>query len=160
MIHKKYLHSHQKSPNNPNPANNATGAWTETILSWDCFDPNEEDTLTYDVYFGTDSSPTCASTGQTAKTYDPGTLATDTTYYWRVDVSDGTHEVEGDVWSFATGFEYNFATYTVTLEDGDSYGFYTSEKGKFTGGDLYYLTVDGHGVNIDQKCIKTSNKIA
>ncbi|MBO8166587.1 MAG: leucine-rich repeat domain-containing protein, partial [Kosmotoga sp.] len=108
-----------EKPSNPNPANNATGVWTETILSWDCFDPNVEDTLTYDVYFGTDSSPTCVSTGQTAKTYDPGTLATGTTYYWRVDVSDGTHEVEGDVWSFTTTSIVGNILFEEDFETGD-----------------------------------------
>jgi hypothetical protein len=93
--------------------------WTETTLSWDCANPNGEDTLTYDVYFGTDSSPTCVSTDQTKNTYDPGTLATDTTYYWKIDVSDGTHEVEGDVWSFTTTSIAGNILFEEDFETGD-----------------------------------------
>ena len=35
-------------------------------------------------------------------TYTPGTLALDTTYYWRVDEFDGATTHTGDVWSFKT----------------------------------------------------------
>jgi hypothetical protein len=35
-------------------------------------------------------------------TYDPGKLELATTYYWRVDESDGTNTYKGEVWSFTT----------------------------------------------------------
>jgi len=34
--------------------------------------------------------------------YSPGTLASDTVYYWRVDQFDGLATHKGDVWSFRT----------------------------------------------------------
>ena len=34
--------------------------------------------------------------------YDPGGLQNGTTYYWRVDASDGTTTVKGGVWTFTT----------------------------------------------------------
>jgi hypothetical protein len=53
----------------------------------------------YNIYFGTTSSPTYA--GNTpANTYNPGTLAPGTTYYWRVDAVTQNGIVTGPVWSF------------------------------------------------------------
>ena len=64
----------------------------------------------HDIYFGTDQAAVANETGGTFKinqpttTYDPGALATNTTYYWRVDEIevDKTTKHEGDVWSFTT----------------------------------------------------------
>jgi len=39
---------------------------------------------------------------QAAATYNPGALASDKTYYWRVDEFDGAATHKGDVWSFTT----------------------------------------------------------
>jgi len=62
------------------------------------------------VYFGTSQTDVANGTGgtlkssqQTTKTYEPGTLALDTTYYWRIDEFDsGTTKYPGNVWSFTT----------------------------------------------------------
>ena len=63
----------------------------------------------HDVYFGTDETAVANGTGNTSKgnlpgtSYDPGPLAENTTYYWRVDeidTSDMKHD--GQVWSFTT----------------------------------------------------------
>ena len=45
-----------------------------------------------------------ASTGmlQATATYDPGLLAHETVYYWRVDEFDGAKTIKGNVWSFTT----------------------------------------------------------
>ncbi len=39
---------------------------------------------------------------QDANSFNPGTLAISTTYYWRIDEVNGPNTVTGDVWSFAT----------------------------------------------------------
>ncbi len=39
---------------------------------------------------------------QTGTTFDPGTLAAVTTYYWRIDEANGPETIRGDVWSFTT----------------------------------------------------------
>ena len=39
-------------PSNPDPADGATKASGEVMLSWDCSDPNNGDNVTYDVYLG------------------------------------------------------------------------------------------------------------
>jgi sulfatase modifying factor 1 len=89
-------------PSNPVPANQATGQFTDVNLAWTCSDP-DGDPLTYDVYFGTASTPPQVSTGQSGASYDPGTLSNNQTYYWRVVAHDDQgHETLGLTWSFRT----------------------------------------------------------
>jgi hypothetical protein len=91
---------------NPNPADGAKWVAADAELSWSAGATASK----HDVYFGTDQTAVANGTGgtlkspqQTAKTYGPGTLALDTTYYWRIDEFDlsGT-KYPGKVWSFAT----------------------------------------------------------
>jgi hypothetical protein len=63
----------------------------------------------HDVYFGTDEAAVANGTGDTFKgsvadtTFDPNTLARETTYYWRIDeIDSGGTTHEGDLWSFTT----------------------------------------------------------
>jgi hypothetical protein len=44
--------------------------------------------VTYDVYFGTSTSPPLFSNDQLGTTYDPGTLGYDTKYYWKIIATD------------------------------------------------------------------------
>jgi len=68
------------------------------------------DALSRNVYLGTDRDEVAAGTGDTFKgkvdaltTFDPGGLAGDTVYYWRIDEMDSGGDVmTGDVWSFQT----------------------------------------------------------
>jgi hypothetical protein len=91
---------------NPNPADGAKWVAADAELSWSAGATASK----HDVYFGTDQTAVANGTGgtlkspqQTAKTYGPGTLALDTTYYWRVDEFDsGGTKYPGKVWSFAT----------------------------------------------------------
>ena len=39
---------------------------------------------------------------QSSTSYNPGTLASNTTYYWRIDEVNGIDTVKGDLWSFTT----------------------------------------------------------
>ncbi|MFI5253191.1 MAG: FISUMP domain-containing protein [Bacteroidota bacterium] len=90
-------------PSNPNPGNGATGISTSTILSWSCSDP-ENDTLVYDVYFGTDNPPaTKISSGQTDTSLYRSGLSNGTIYYWNVIAKDNhNNSTTGNVWSFTT----------------------------------------------------------
>ena len=59
----------------------------------------------FGVYFGTDPAEVENATGAAPsgkRTFDPGTLELNTTYYWRVDSFDGAAWSTGDVWSFTT----------------------------------------------------------
>ena len=94
------------TPYNPSPSNHATGVSIYADLSWSGGDPDAGDTVTYDVYFGTSSSPPPVSNDQSATTYDPGTLSYSTTYYWKIVATDnhGASTI-GDRWDFTTGIE-------------------------------------------------------
>jgi uncharacterized repeat protein (TIGR01451 family) len=88
------------APSNPEPPNTATMIPLDQTLRWQGGDPNN-DTVTYTVAFGaTNPPPIVAET--TTKTYIPGMLALDTTYYWRITATDGLSKVVGSLWSFTT----------------------------------------------------------
>ncbi|HBG28103.1 MAG: hypothetical protein A2Y10_18520 [Planctomycetes bacterium GWF2_41_51] len=84
---------------NPAPANGAVNiAASGTTLSWSA----GVSAASHNVYFGT-TNPPAFLVNQTAASYNTGTLAQDTTYYWSVDeVEDAEHIYTGSVWSFST----------------------------------------------------------
>ena len=84
----------------PSPSNSATGVSTTADLSWTA----GSGTNSHNVYFGTDSTPdeTEYKGNQAGTTYDPGTLAYGTTYYWRIDEVGPGGTTTGTVWSFTT----------------------------------------------------------
>ena len=95
------------TPSNPNPENGASEVSIEKVLLWLGGDPNSGDTVTYDVYFGTNSPPPLVDT-VTQAAYDPGTMPLDTTYYWQIVAEDGEGlTATGPIWSFTTEKEPN-----------------------------------------------------
>ena len=96
-------------PDNPSPTDDATGISINADLSWAGGDPDPADTVTYDIYFGTNATPALNETigpypaTQSSITYDPGPLAGDTTYYWKIIATD-SHNIstEGPLWDFIT----------------------------------------------------------
>lgn len=91
-------------PSNPTPAAGAVDQSVDVNLSWTGGDPNG-DSVTYDVYFEADDSTPDAlvSSRQTGTSYDPGTLASSTTYYWQIIARDSGGKVTtGPIWSFVT----------------------------------------------------------
>jgi phosphodiesterase/alkaline phosphatase D-like protein len=82
---------------NPNPVNGATGVAITATLSWTA----GSGATSHDVYFGT-TSPGALIGNQAAATYNPGTLAYGTTYYWRIDEKNANGTTTGVVWSFTT----------------------------------------------------------
>ena len=99
----------------PSPANGVKFARPEQDLLWE---PGIG-TLFHTVYFGEsfdEVNDAVAGGFMTADaTYDPGPLAADTTYYWRVDEFAGTVPLKGDVWSFTTVPEVAVTDPNLTL---------------------------------------------
>jgi hypothetical protein len=90
-------------PSAPSPTNGSTGVSINADLSWQGGDPDAGDTVTYDVYFGTSSSPSIVSHNQSSLSYDPGTLAYSTYYYWKIVAWDNHGlSTEGPLWHFTT----------------------------------------------------------
>jgi hypothetical protein len=95
------------TPSDPDPEDGETDISIEKIIKWIGGDPNSGDTVTYDVYFGTTTPPPFDET-VTLTAYDPGTMALETTYYWKIVSEDSegltTH---GPIWTFTTEKEPN-----------------------------------------------------
>jgi len=83
---------------NPNPANGATNVSISADLSWTA----GSNAVSHDVYFGTTSPPPFIH-NQTSTTFNPGTMASYTTYYWRIDEVNPSGTTTGTVWTFRTG---------------------------------------------------------
>jgi hypothetical protein len=83
----------------PNPANSATDVSLTQDINWTA----GSGATSRDVYFGAVNPPvTKVIADGTALTYDTGTMATSTTYYWRVDEKNAGGTTTGTVWSFTT----------------------------------------------------------
>jgi len=82
---------------NPNPADGATEVSTTADLSWTA----GSGATSHDVYFGTTNPPPFIG-NQAATTFDPGTSAPSTTYYWRIDEVNAWGKTTGTVWHFTT----------------------------------------------------------
>ncbi|MHC4496049.1 MAG: LamG-like jellyroll fold domain-containing protein, partial [Planctomycetota bacterium] len=139
---------------NPQPANGAVDVQMIATLSWTPAD----NAASHELYFGADADAVKNATTASpeyigpralgAESYDPGGLAWDSSYAWRVDevYPDGT--VKGLVWSFATA---DF----ILVDDFESYndidppdpnsnrifdkwidGFGTTDNGALVGNDL------------------------
>ena len=86
----------------PFPADGARHVFPDdTTLNW----TKGLNAKLHTVYFGDNFDD--VNSGATAiprgtPNYSPGTLASDTVYYWRVDQFDGLATHKGDVWSFRT----------------------------------------------------------
>jgi hypothetical protein len=97
------INSSPNLPGTPIPADGATNVSLQTVLSWQCSDP-DGDTLSYNVYFGINPDPGYASFYQSPTTYNPGTLSPNTKYYWKIIAYDNVYEeAVGPIWSFTTG---------------------------------------------------------
>jgi hypothetical protein len=84
------------------PADGATDVSISQILYWQCSDP-DGDALTFDVHFGQSSPPAAVSTGQSGESYNAGTLAYSTLYYWKIVAKDpGNKTTSSAEWSFTT----------------------------------------------------------
>jgi len=93
---------------NPQPANGATDAQMTGKLSWTA----ATTAVSHDVYFGTDKDAVRNATKASpefkgnktlgSESLDPGKLAWQSDYYWRVDAVYNAGPVKGLVWGFTT----------------------------------------------------------
>jgi PKD repeat protein len=91
-------------PSNPSPPDNATSQSVDVDLSWTGGDP-DGDSVTYAVYLEPDDTTpdVLLSDNQVATSYDPGTLNTDTHYYWQIVATDSHGATTtGPIWEFST----------------------------------------------------------
>ena len=123
------------APSNPAPSDRATNQPLITTLSWDCSDP-DGDSLTYDVYFGTSSSPTTrVATNQSDRKFVMPNLLRGATYYWKVVARDSEGATtEGQVWKFTTQSAPTASSYTPSNIVPPMV---LVEKGSFTMGDTW-----------------------
>ena len=82
----------------PNPPNGGSNVSAQSELQWS----SGVGAASHDVYFGT-STPPAFQGNQTATVFDPGTLAAETTYSWRIDGVNDAGTTTGPQWSFTTG---------------------------------------------------------
>ena len=92
------------------PANGATNQCLNSTLSWNAGDQNPTG---YDVYFGTSFAnvSTCnvaakLASNQPGVYFDPGALATNTTYYWKIISKNGSGDLpcgSATTYAFTTG---------------------------------------------------------
>lgn len=115
-------------PFNPSPENASAGNSVSISLSWSASDP-ENDSLTYDFYFGTENPPALWYSGISTNVlyfYD-SYLEYFTKYYWKVVVHDDhNHYTDGPVWSFSTGYKPNWICGVDSLQDRESYEKYST----------------------------------
>ena len=90
------------TPSNPTPANGATNVFLSSQLKWSGGDP-DGNPVTYDVYFGTTSSPSKVKSNQSTLSYDLGAVTYNTKYYWKIVAWDNqSASATGPIWSFTT----------------------------------------------------------
>jgi len=95
----------------PNPTDGAVGVNPSAVLGWDA----GAVAASHEVYFGTNADTVKNATKTSPEykgpkalgeeSYDPGKLALDTTYYWRIEEVNGVNPDSpwaGNVWSFTT----------------------------------------------------------
>ena len=86
---------------NPGPANGASSVPVNATLSWSAGVGADEHILYFGTHPDPDSQP-AVSPAPAGLSYDPGTLAIATTYYWQVDERNAVGTTVGAIWSFTT----------------------------------------------------------
>jgi hypothetical protein len=86
-------------PMQPVPSHGSSEVTVFVDMQWTC---NEEN-LTYDVYFGTETPPPLVQVNQTETIFEPDQLLLNTTYYWQIVAHNNLQEsTPGPIWSFIT----------------------------------------------------------
>jgi hypothetical protein len=92
------------SPQLVRPVLNSTLTATSATLEWTSSDVDATDVLSYDIYCGTDNTPTLKVGSAIATTsYNVTSLLPAKIYYWKVVVKDNKGgETIGQIWEFKT----------------------------------------------------------
>lgn len=101
------------------PADMATAIPRNPVLTW--MASSNPSALSYDVYFGTATTPPFV-VNQTSTSYTPPLLLANTTYYWKIVPKNAIGDNTGcAVQSFTTGTTVNYCdpSYTTGKTDGD-----------------------------------------
>ncbi len=139
-----HLNQPPYNPGTPSPLNGSTNIGIDANLGWIGGDPDSNDTVTYDVYFSTTNTPGLVATNQSGLSYDPGTFAYSTTYYWQIIAWDAHG-------TFSAGPRWVFTTEAYTGgggggSEGQTYSQPTADaNGPYTGEVGMPITFDGQG---------------
>ncbi|MFH0881906.1 MAG: FG-GAP-like repeat-containing protein, partial [bacterium] len=91
------------TPDNPDPADLATGIAITSKLSWTASTDQEEEAISYKVFFDTVSPPATQVADGDTTNFDPDTLVYGTQYYWQVKATDTYGNItNGPEWTFTT----------------------------------------------------------
>jgi hypothetical protein len=132
-------------PFDPLPSNGSTNIYIDSILRWNCIDP-DDDTILYDIYFGTQNPPPLIETNYNDTEYSPGVMNITTTYYWRIVATDDYgYNSSSPIWSFTTSIYTNSPPNKPSKPSGSSSGrpgisySYSSSTTDSNGEPIYYL---------------------
>ncbi|MCX6640574.1 MAG: hypothetical protein NTW14_08855 [bacterium] len=91
-------------PSNPSPISGMINVDTlQVIFSWNSFDPDPSDTVTYRIDYGTSLALEDSITGLTEFIYLMPALQSGAQYYWQVTATDNHGaSTAGPVWQFST----------------------------------------------------------
>lgn len=100
-------------PSNPHPPDDGTNVPIDVTLCWTGGDPNPDDMVTYEIYFGDEPNPPFITqigpypADLTEISYQIYPLTNNTTYYWQIIVIDN-HDAStpGPCWTFTTGINH------------------------------------------------------
>ncbi len=81
----------------PSPASGASNVPTNPSLTW-----TATGAASYDIRFGTSSTPPLVASNLTTPAYAPATLANNTTYNWQIVARNSAGTTAGPTWSFTT----------------------------------------------------------
>ncbi len=86
----------------PTPFNGATDIAVDVVLTWLAADG----ATSYDIYFSDVEADVISGAAfqgnQVSRSYNPGGLVANTTYFWRIDAVNEAGTTAGTVWSFTT----------------------------------------------------------
>ncbi|MHC4355955.1 MAG: hypothetical protein ACYS0H_24910, partial [Planctomycetota bacterium] len=147
----------------PSPPDGGNYVRTDVQLNW----TGGFRSKLHTVFFGDnfdDVNNAPAGVPQATLTYDPGLLANEAVYYWRVDEFDGDVTIKGNVWSFTTiqdipisdpnlvawwNFDEGSGDVTVDWSGNSNHGTFAGEPQWAAGYDLGALEFDGINDYID-----------
>ncbi len=144
------------APATPNPASAASGVGTTPTLTW-----SSSGATSYDVQFGTSNPPTPVTTGQTAASYTPASLANATTYFWRIVAHNASGTTPGPIWSFTTAATAPPATdvviYASDIAPSDIHGTWSLLNDSTAAAGTKMSNPDAGGATIDPPLASPAN---